>query len=59
MSNLAQKKFDYEQKKVAKKLGYFTKISYLCTVVKKMTSGNKICGITIEKFFLSALVSFS
>ena len=35
------------------------KISYLCIEDAKQTKASKICGITIEKIFLSARESFS
>ena len=53
-----KKKFDFQQKKSLKNLVNSPKIRTFVPLLEK-TSGNKICGITIEKIFLSALVSFS
>ena len=36
---------------MAKKLAQFRKNSYLCNIVAKVTSGNEICGITMQKIF--------
>ena len=44
---------------IGKKLARFMKISYLCIEDAKQTKASKICGITIEKIFLSARDSFS